>query len=109
LTIKHFIDGVGWGLLQFTFYSIKYDLYKYAIAHNGSVADMDVQLDFIEYSVKKEQATAWKDLHSTSITNKESRVKEYTNIIFSRYERADDPTLSKRMQYAVEIYNEYAK
>jgi hypothetical protein len=102
-------DGVGWGLLQFTFYSIKYDLYEYALSHKGSVADMDIQLDFIEYTLNKESPSAWRKLQEPSNAEASELVKSFTKIIFSDYERAGDSTLSARQGYAVKIYDEYAK
>jgi hypothetical protein len=64
-TYNNFVkDGAGYGLVQFTYYTLKQGLLDYAKKHNLSVGSDDAQLNYI-YNDQK-GSTAWNAVNSAS-------------------------------------------
>lgn len=63
--LRNFIEGCGFGLIQWTFGSRKQDLLKFAKSRGVSIADFDMQIDFMLYEMKRDFPAVW-DLCCTS-------------------------------------------
>lgn len=56
---RNFIDGMGFGLVQWTFWSRKRDLLAFARARGVSIADFKMQVAFLIYEMRKDFRTVW--------------------------------------------------
>ena len=56
---RDFIDGMGFGIVQWTFWSRKRDLLAFARARGVSIADFKMQVAFLLYEMKKDFRTVW--------------------------------------------------
>ena len=53
-TYTNFVkDGVGYGLAQWTFWTLKQDLLNFARQNNKSIGDLDMQLHFLVKELKE--------------------------------------------------------
>lgn len=97
-------DSAGYGLAQWTYWSRKENLLKYAQAANKSIGDFNTQLDFL-----------WKELQGyTSVMNvikAAKSVKEVSDAFMCKFENpADqsDTAKNKRASYGQKYYDKYA-
>lgn len=98
-------DSAGYGLAQWTYWSRKQNLINYAKSKNKSIADLEMQLDFLFVEL-----ATYKVVYST-LKNAKS-VLEASNIILTQFEKPADqgPTAqAKRASYGQVYYNKYAK
>lgn len=98
-------DGAGYGLAQWTFWSRKEGLLNEAHNRNVSIADLQLQLDYLEYeiSTKKQLMSDLKGSIS---------VRQAAEVVLKQYEKPADQSnavVDKRTSYAQEIYNRYHK
>lgn len=56
---RDFIDGMGFGLIQWTFWSRKRDLLAFARARGVSIADFNMQVAFLIQEMRKDFSTVW--------------------------------------------------
>lgn len=64
---KNFVhDAFGYGLCQWTFYSRKEALLKYAREHGVSIADPDMQFQFLARELRESYTYVWSILTTTS-------------------------------------------
>ena len=76
-TVKSFIhDSVGFGLAQWTFYSLKEELYNMC---KGKIGDLNCQLKYLIKSLK--QYGPWSTL------TKSNDVRTCSNAVLTKYER----------------------
>ena len=102
-TYKNFIhDEAGYGLFQFTYWSLKKQLYNEAKSRKISISDTKLQVDVMISQIKS--SGAFKKL------NNASSVKEASNIFLFKYENPKDKSVSvqnKRASYSQTFYNKY--
>lgn len=105
---KNFIkDKAGYGLAQWTHWSKKELLLKYAQEHKKSIGDLDMQLEFLIFDLKTNHKKLWKNLQGAT------SCKEASNLVLLGYERPaskDTPeTQKRRADFAQQFYDKYAK
>lgn len=102
-TYKNFIhDEAGYGLFQFTYWSLKKQLYNEAKSRKVSISDTKLQVDVMISQIKSEGI--FKKL------NNASSVKEASNIFLFKYENPKNKSVSvqnKRASYSQTFYNKY--
>ena len=104
-TYKNFInDGYGYGLVQWTYYSLKADLYNLCKVRKVSISDLQAQLDIVYYHLQTH-----KILESLQ---KAKSVREASDIFLTKFERPKDQSENVKKERAKcgEVYfNKYAK
>lgn len=103
---KFIKDGFGFGLPQFTFYTLKKGLYDYAKSQNKSIGNLETQLNYLY----KELSTNYKSVWSTLKTA--TSVLQASNVVLLKFERPADQSTSvqnKRASYGQKYYDKYAK
>ena len=99
-------DSAGYGLAQWTYWSRKENLLKFAKQKNKSIGDLYMQLDFLMV----ELSSGYKGLLNTLRSTKS--VKEASNGVLLQFERPADQSVSvqnKRASYGQNYYNKYAQ
>lgn len=97
-------DSAGYGLAQWTFYSRKQNLLDFAKAREVSIADYQMQLDFIYKELSEYYKTTFETL------KKATSVKEASDAVMTQYERPatiTDQTKATRAKYGQEFYDEF--
>lgn len=97
-------DGYGYGLAQWTYYSRKEALLKYAKSKGKSIGDLSMQLAFLISEIKGYTAV-WNTLTSAKT------VKEASDKVLTGYERPADQSDAvkvKRAGYGQTYYDRYA-
>ncbi|WP_298029647.1 phage tail tip lysozyme [uncultured Dysosmobacter sp.] len=98
-------DGAGYGLCQWTFWSLKQALLAYAKSAGRSVGDLEMQLDYLLESLAGYKGLL--DLLKTTDT-----VKAASDAVLLNYERPADQgetAKAKRAGFGQAIYDKYAK
>lgn len=98
-------DSAGYGLVQWTYYSLKEGLLNYAKAVGKSISDWQMQVDFFLKEMKEEYTAIWKTL----ITAK--TVREASDAVLLKFERPADQSEAvqvKRAGYGQEYFDKYA-
>lgn len=98
-------DSAGYGLVQWTYWSLKQDLYNYVKKSGKSIGDLEIQLEFLCYQLSNNYKTVW-----SACTNAKS-VLEASNAMLLKFERpADqsDAVQKKRASYGQGYYDKYA-
>lgn len=92
----------GYGLAQWTWFTLKESLYDYAKARGVSIGDMDMQLDYLV-----ESALAMKKLAGY---DQSTDVAEATRLFHQVYENSSstDAMIAKRVEVAQAVYDKYA-
>lgn len=96
-------DGYGYGLAQWTYYTLKQQLYTAAQSVGTSIADLNMQINLL-YTQLSDNGLV------TSLNNSKG-VKEASNIMLTKFERPADQSESvqnKRASYGQTYYNKYA-
>lgn len=106
-TYTNFVhDSAGYGLAQWTFWSLKQDMLNYIKAKNKSIGDLDAQMEFLAYELSTQFKSVWKILCTTN------NIKEASNAVLLQFERPADQSVivqNKRAEYGQGYYNKYAK
>lgn len=87
-------DKAGYGLVQWTYWSLKQDLYNYAKAHKKSIGDMEMQLEFLCKQLSENYATVW-----NTCKNAKS-VPEASNVMLLKFERPADQSTAVQQKRA---------
>ena len=97
---KDFIyDSAGYGLVQWTYYTRKGCLLKYAIDHKKSISDLNMQLDYFWKEMTQDPTYYNKVL---SVLKKAKSVQEASDVVVLEYERPVDHgqnELNKRAKF----------
>lgn len=100
---KNFIyDQAGYGLVQFTFWSLKKELYDLCQERNKSIADMNCQLDCVYQQIKSRKL-------DSSLNNSKS-VREASDIFLLKYERPknqSEENQKARAERGQRIYDQF--
>lgn len=106
-TYTNFVnDAAGYGLAQWTYWSLKRDMLKYFQERNKSIGDLQTQLEFLVWQLSKQYTAVWKD-----ITNANS-ILEASNSMLLKFERPADQSTNmqnKRAQYGQMFYDKYSE
>lgn len=111
-TYTNFIyDGFGYGLAQWTFWSLKQGLYNYWKTKNCSIGDLEMQLEYLMLELSKDYSRIMEVLKTTN------DVRTASTKVLMEYERpgsTKDPnsqackdTQELRYKYAMEVYNKF--
>lgn len=98
-------DSAGYGLVQWTYWSLKEGLLNYARGQGTSISDWKMQVDYFLKEMKEEYTAIWKVL-TTAKT-----VREASDAVLLKFERPADQSETvqvKRAGYGQEYFNKYA-
>lgn len=102
-TYKNFIyDKAGYGIFQFTYWSLKQGLYNYCKEKQTSIGDLESQLEYFYSLLNKSYKPLFKILKSTT------SVQEASDEVLMQFERPATITVAtktKRYNYSLQIYN----
>lgn len=99
-------DKAGYGLVQWTYWSLKRDLYNYAKSTKKSIGDLEMQLEFLCKQLSEGYSAVWNTCKSATT------VLEASNAMLLKFERPADQSVSvqnKRASYGQTYYDKYAK
>lgn len=99
-------DRAGYGLVQWTYWSLKDGLYKYAKQQKKSIGDLEMQLEFLCKQLSKDYSAVWNALKT--VTN----VQDASNTVLLKFERPADQSekvQKKRADYGLEFYNQFSQ
>lgn len=104
-TYNNFVkDSAGYGLAQWTYWSRKQALLNFAKKQKASIADLQMQLDYL-----------WKELSGYSgvmkVLKNASSVRQASDAVLTGFEKPADqsePVQKKRADYGMEFYDSYA-
>lgn len=99
-------DKAGYGLVQWTYWSLKRDLLAYAQSKGASIGDLEMQLEFLCKQLSSSYVAVWNTLRAAT------SVVEASNAMLLKFERPADQSTTvqqKRASYGQDYYNKYAK
>ena len=100
-------DKAGYGLVQWTYWSLKRDLLAYVQAKGASIGDLETQLEFLCKQLSESYAsTVW------NVCKTATSVIQASNAMLLKFERPADQSLAvqtKRASYGQTYYDKYAK
>lgn len=103
---KFIHDSAGYGLVQWTFWSLKKEMYEFVVEKkHKSIDDLDAQLDCLIYELNN----GFKSLFNS--LNKASSVREASNLFLFQFENPNDKSQRQqdtRCRYAEAFYNKFA-
>lgn len=97
-------DKAGYGLVQWTYWSLKKYLLDFARARNKSIGDLEMQLECVCTQFKTQYTKVWSAL--TSATS----VKGASNTVLLQFERPADQSVAvqnKRAEYGQQYYDKF--
>lgn len=94
-----YMDGRGWGLAQFTFWSRKKDLLQFCRSRSISIANEQAQVDFAVQELKTQYKTLWADLCSCI----DEDLFKMCELVCKQYERPAYNNVQDRANAAVSI------
>ncbi len=97
-------DGAGYGLAQWTYWSRKEALLKFAQDAGKSIGDLDLQLDFLKEEISK--YTAVMNVLQSAIC-----VREASDAVLLHYEKPNDVSevaQVRRAEYGQKFFDKYA-
>ncbi len=98
-------DQAGYGLAQWTYWSLKDDLLEFCKEKKQSIGDLNTQLEFLKIQLSTDFPAVWKTLKEAKT------ILEASNSVLLKFERpADQSTTAqnKRAQYGQQYYDKYA-
>lgn len=105
-TYTNFVkDSAGFGLAQWTYWSRKQNLLNYCKSKGTSIADLEMQLDFLYKELSESYGSV------LSVLKSATTVAQASNAVLLQYERPADQSVSvqnKRASYGQIYYNKYA-
>ena len=98
-------DSAGYGIAQWTYWSLKQELYEYVKAKGKSIGDGQIQMEFLAHQLSKSYSSVWATLkNATSIL-------EASNAVLLKFERPADQSTTvqnKRAEFGKVYYDKYA-
>ena len=105
-TYSNFIyDSAGYGVFQFTYWTLKKGLIEYASSTNRSIGDLEMQLEYAWTLFENNYASMLKTLKNAT------SVSQASNAVLLQFERPADQSISaqnKRASYGQTYYDKYA-
>ena len=106
-TYNNFIyDAAGYGIFQFTYWTLKKGLLEYARTTNRSIGNLEMQLEYSWQTFEKSYSSMLNTLKTAT------SVLEASNAVLLKFECPADQSVSiqnKRASYGQSYYNKYAK
>ena len=99
-------DSAGYGLAQWTYWSLKQDLLNFCKQKNKSIGDLDTQMEFLVYQLEKSYKSVW------TILKKAKNVREASDAVLLQFERPADQSAAvqeKRAAYGQTYFDNYGK
>ena len=99
-------DAAGYGIAQWTYWSRKENLKKYAESAKASIGNLDMQLAFLW----EELQTSYKSV--LNVLQNAKTIQEASDTVLLQFERPADTGTSakaKRQEYSIGFYNKHAK
>ena len=88
-TYKNFIkDSAGYGLAQWTYWSLKQDLLDFCQKKNKSIGDLNTQMEFLVHQLSTNYKEVWNTL------KKATSVLEASNAVLLKFERPADQSVN---------------
>lgn len=104
-TYTNFVkDKAGYGLAQWTYWSLKEDMLEFHQSRNKSIGDLQTQLEFLAHQLSTDFKEVWEILKDTD------SVKEASNAVLLKFERPADQSEAvqkKRAEYGEEYYSQF--
>lgn len=94
-------DGIGYGIVQWTWWSRKKNLLEFAKSSGVSIGDLAMQVDFCIYELQNSYKDVWKLLCSTN------NLYEATEYVCKNYEKPKVNNVDERYEYAENFYKEF--
>ena len=105
-TYTNFVhDQAGYGLAQWTYWSLKDDLLDFCKEKNKSVGDLNTQLEFLAYQLSTDYKLVWETLKTAT------SVLDASNAVLLKFEKPADQSSSaqaKRALYGTKYYTQYS-
>lgn len=102
---KNFVyDKAGYGLAQWTFWSLKERMLEYARSVEKSIGDFGMQLDFLYLELTRNK-------HILSVLENATSVRQASDVMLLQYERPADQSVSvqeKRAAFGQEYFDQFA-
>ena len=98
-------DSAGYGLVQWTYWSLKQGLLNYAKSVGKSIGDRDMQVDYFLKEMQEEYKTVWTTLTTTKT------IREASDAVLLKFERPADQSEAvqvKRAGYGQTYFDKYA-
>ena len=98
-------DKAGYGLAQWTYWSLKEEMLNYHKSKNKSIGDGDTQMEFLCHQLSKSFKSVWTTLQTAK------SVLEASNAVLLKFERPADQSVSiqnKRAAAGQKYYDAYA-
>lgn len=96
-------DAVGYGLCQWTYHTRKQELLNFAKSKGVSIGNEDMQVEFAIKELKRDNASLWKFLCSTT------DIEEAASRICKEYERPAVNNITVRASAGKQFYNQFSK
>ena len=99
-------DKAGYGLAQWTYWSLKQDMLNYFKSKNKSIGDLTTQMEFLAYQLSTSYKSVWTTLQTAK------SVLEASNAVLLKFERPADQSeavQNKRASYGQNYFNIYGK
>lgn len=107
-TYTNFVkDSAGYGLAQWTYWTRKQNLLNFAKSKNKSIADLDMQLEFLIKELKENYTNSVYKVLKNAKT-----ILEASNAVLLKFERPANQgasVQSKRASFGQKYYDQYAK
>ena len=97
-------DSAGYGLAQWTFWSLKEQMYNYFKEKGKSISDGPTQMEFLVYQLKTSYKAVWQELLAAK------SVREASDCMLLKFERPADQSEAvqvKRAGYGQAYYDKY--
>lgn len=97
-------DTAGYGLVQWTYWSLKKELFNYAKSHNKSIGDLDMQLEFLCHQLSTSYPSVW------NTCKKATSVLEASNAMLLKFEcpaNQGAAAQSQRANFGLKFYNKF--
>lgn len=98
-------DGAGYGLAQWTFWSLKQDMLNFIKGKGKSIGDGNAQMEFLAHQLSTSYSSVWTTLKTAK------SILEASNAVLLKFERPADQSESvqnKRAEYGKVYYDKYA-
>jgi uncharacterized protein YcbK (DUF882 family) len=94
-TYTNFInDSAGYGLAQWTYWSLKRDMLNYFKKKNKSIGDLETQMEFLAYQLSTSYKSVWATLQTAK------SVLEASNAVLLKFERPADQSETAQQKRA---------
>lgn len=105
-TYTNFVnDKAGYGLAQWTYWSLKQDMLTYFRNKKKSIGDLETQMEFLAHQLSTDYKSVWTTLQTAK------SILEASNAVLLKFERPADQSETvqkKRAAYGQKYYDAYA-